>query len=1094
MIRPTGRFLLKAALVVAIIVIGASAAILLRLASAPLSLASFAPLARQALTFGEAGYQADFDDLVLTWGGWGRGLDIRAVGFRLYERSGAQVGAIPEVSVELSAAALFDGRLAPRELTVRGPTARLLRTEEGRVMLGATVPGEPAQPPGSTRLLAALLSILSQHPAPGSTGAYLERIRVADGDFLLYDQQSDTLWRLPDAAVELRRDAAGLSGTVSGHLGVLGQLWRIEAEIGYQARTENTRIRIGFFDVVPAAFAGVKGLLGQLAPLDAPLTGTLGLTLSPDGVVENIDIDVSVAEGRLNLPAVYPEPVPVDGASLRARFDKAAVELAVDALYVRFGRGAVEGEGRVTFGADGTGIRFYGQFQDLTVADVHRYWPLPLAPNARRWVAANIRSGRFPEGSVQVDIKPGMLKVRPLPADTIDVRFRGTDLVARFVKAFPLLEDAHGFGRLTNGFLDVEVERGHVAGLTIEGGRIFLDKINRRGKATADISLTVSGSLAESLRMLDYPPLEFMTRVGIDPADAGGHAETRARFRFPLVPRLTFEQVWFEADARVSDASIANLLKSFRIDGGDLRVRATHRRLAASGEIRLNDVPFALSWDEDFTNRQGSSSRYRLAATLGEGDLDRLGLPGAGYVRGPIDAVLTVTGRGRRVDEGLMRFDLSGADVTVHELGWMKPVGAPARLEVPLRSDGDRLRADHFRLIAPDLEADGQFVLGPDEGLESFAIDHLKHGRTELSARAERGADGVLAITLDGPSFDIRPLIRSLLVPSALRASPPDFDAQVSFETVIAEGDVEIGNFSAQASYHQDRWRAARAEAEFEDGAPLSFVMTSEGDTRSLEIRSTDAGRVARALGIYDNGIGGELTLTARIDDTVAGSPMEGELLVKGFRVVNAPVLARILTLGSLTGIGELLNGEGITFRKLKIPFTLKDGLLRTRKARAHGPALGITVEGWVDNRRSTIEMRGTVIPAYTLNTILRSLPIVGTILTGPKGEGLFAFTYKVSGARDAPEISVNPLSGLAPGILRSLFGGSVPEPERPAEGETADDKIDGAVPSEPDAVAPAEDAPDSVVPADPAPPPPPDETEPASEPETPAPAAPDDG
>ena len=1062
MIRAACKLMLKVVLVTAVIVIVASAAFVMRVALAPLSLAVFAPVVRQALTFGETGYRADFDDAVLTWSGWGRGLDLRAVGFRLYDRDGVQVGAIPELSVELSGQALVDGRLAPQELAVRGPRAQLLRTPEGRIVLGATVPGKPAPMPGSGRLLAALLSILSQHPSPGSTASYLKRIRVRDGEFVLYDQQSDTLWRLPDAALELRRDAAGLEGTVSGELAVLGQLWRIKADVGYEARTENTRVRVNFFDVVPAAFAGVKGFLGKLAPLDAPLTGTLGLTLSPQGVVTRVDVDISVAEGQLNLPFAYPRPVPVDGASIHASFDKRTAELAVQTLFVRFGRGTVEGEGLVGLGPEGVGIRFYGQFRDLTVADVHRYWPLPLAPNARRWVAANIKSGRFAKGSVQIDIKPGMLKHRPLPAKTMDVRFQADGLVARFLKDFPLLEDGHGFGRLTNDSLDLEIEGARVAGLAITAGKVHLAKINRRGKATADISVTLSGTLAESLRMLDYPPLGYMTRVGIDPADAGGAAVTEARFRFPLIPKLTLNRVWFEADARLTDASIAHFLKFFRIDAGSLRVRATPQALAADGEIHINDVPFAMSWDEDFTNTTGSSSRYRLSAALSAEDLNRLGLPAARYVHGPTDTVLTVTGRGRRVDQGLARFDLSGAEVAVDELGWVKPVGVPARLEVPLRSDGDRLRADQFRLTAPDLEADGRFVLGPDEGIESFAIDHMMYGRTELAAQAKRGADGVLAITLEGPSFDIRPLIRSLMAPSGTQATPPAFDAHVNFKTVVTEGDVEIRDFSAQASYRQDRWRSATANARFENDAPLTFTMSSAGDTRKLEIRSADAGRVARALGVYDNGLGGDLTLTASIDDTVADSPMAGELVIKGFRVVHAPVLARILTLGSLTGIGEMLKGDGITFKQLKIPFTLKDGLLRTKNARAYGAALGITLDGWIDNRQSTIETRGTIIPAYTLNSILRHLPIIGTILTGPRGEGLFAFTYKVSGARDAPEVSVNALSGLAPGILRSLFSGSVPEPERPVKTAPAKGEGQDSAPVKPAAnpAVPAETPP----------------------------------
>ena len=67
------------------------------------------------------------------------------------------------------------------------------------------------------------------------------------------------------------------------------------------------------------------------------------------------------------------------------------------------------------------------------------------------------------------------------------------------------------------------------------------------------------------------------------------------------------------------------------------------------------------------------------------------------------------------------------------------------------------------------------------------------------------------------------------------------------------------------------------------------------------------------------------------------------------------------------------------------------------------------------------MDLRGTLVPAYTINSVLGNIPILGTLLTGGEGEGVFALTYRVSGAPDSPTVSVNPLSALAPGFLRSF-------------------------------------------------------------------------
>ena len=121
--------------------------------------------------------------------------------------------------------------------------------------------------------------------------------------------------------------------------------------------------------------------------------------------------------------------------------------------------------------------------------------------------------------------------------------------------------------------------------------------------------------------------------------------------------------------------------------------------------------------------------------------------------------------------------------------------------------------------------------------------------------------------------------------------------------------------------------------------------------------------------------------------------------------------------------LATLSNGNGITFQRLEIPFTALDDAYTIREARAVGSALGITAEGTVDRAAGRLDLRGTVVPAYTINSVLGSIPLLGTLLVGRKGEGVFAANFKISGSPDDPSVSVNPLSVLAPGFLRTIIG-----------------------------------------------------------------------
>ena len=139
---------------------------------------------------------------------------------------------------------------------------------------------------------------------------------------------------------------------------------------------------------------------------------------------------------------------------------------------------------------------------------------------------------------------------------------------------------------------------------------------------------------------------------------------------------------------------------------------------------------------------------------------------------------------------------------------------------------------------------------------------------------------------------------------------------------------------------------------------------------------------------------------------------------------MRAPILAKLLTLASFSGIRDTLSGKkGISFAKLKIPFDYSDGIVKIKNARTVGAELGFTAEGIINTEFDSLKLSGTIVPAYTLNSVIGNIPLIGRILTGKKGSGIFAATYRVEGRADNPKVSVNPLAALAPGFLRNLVG-----------------------------------------------------------------------
>ena len=144
----------------------------------------------------------------------------------------------------------------------------------------------------------------------------------------------------------------------------------------------------------------------------------------------------------------------------------------------------------------------------------------------------------------------------------------------------------------------------------------------------------------------------------------------------------------------------------------------------------------------------------------------------------------------------------------------------------------------------------------------------------------------------------------------------------------------------------------------------------------------------------------------------------ESVLKISDFKIQEVPVLAKLLTLASLQGIADLLTGEGIRFDDFELKFTSKDKLMRIDELYAIGPAISIMMEGYIE-KDNLISLKGTLVPATTINRTIASIPLLGNILVGKKvGEGVFGVSFKIKGPKDKLKTTVNPIKTLTPRFI----------------------------------------------------------------------------
>ena len=141
-------------------------------------------------------------------------------------------------------------------------------------------------------------------------------------------------------------------------------------------------------------------------------------------------------------------------------------------------------------------------------------------------------------------------------------------------------------------------------------------------------------------------------------------------------------------------------------------------------------------------------------------------------------------------------------------------------------------------------------------------------------------------------------------------------------------------------------------------------------------------------------------------------------LKIDNFKVQEVPILAKLLTLASLQGIADLLTGEGIRFTDFEMKFSKNKKLLTIEELYAIGPAISILMEGYIDSKK-LISLRGTMVPATTINKTISTIPLIGNILVGKKvGEGVFGVSFKIKGPPNNLKTSVNPIKTLTPRFI----------------------------------------------------------------------------
>ncbi len=997
-----------------------------RLSSGPVTVNALTPLLEQALSGEEL--EIDIGATLVAWEGFGRPLQLAASDVHV-TAEGREIARLPELAIGLDVPALLHGELQPSRIALVGPALHLIRTADGSIQVAL---GTPDTGTGGGELVGRLLDGLV---APEGSPEALHEVSITDAVLTVDDRRRGVRWRADPLNAELVRDG----GTVVGHAGLVatlgGESMPAEASLRYDIASEETGAELAVSGLVPADLARAFPVLAPVAGVDSVISGRIEARLDPAFELRTATFALLGGAGRLDLPEIYEQPVSIASVALSGWFDLEAGHLHVTRLAADFGGPRLAAEARVTLVEDTLDIAADAAVHDMPMAQLHRYWPPDVAGNARDWILEHITEGTARTARVVSHIRLPLGGDEPPDVDEVAARLVYDGLSVTYLDTLPPVTEVSGTGGFHGDRFALTVDHGRQLDLTVHEADILIAEFGVPGAEPIDIRIVLSGPFATVLQVLNRPRLRFPEKMGIDPADAGGSLSARLHFAFPLAADLQIEELRVGVSANLRNAHLGEVFGGLTASAVDAGLELDGQGMTVIGTGQLAQLPVEFTWREAFRDGTGDLTRIELSATLDEAARQVLGLPLDAYLRGPVPMTAVYRDVDRTNQTLTAALDLTPATVALAASGWVKPAGIPASAELTANlTRGELRRIPSFSMMAPDLAVAGSATFQPETmALIEVVIDRFVHGRTDVHGRIA-ATDAGYSVRLAGPGLDMRRWLDT--ESEGAETALPPLDIAVDLGELWLGDGRSLHDVSGTLARGAAGWTSADLSARTATGAGLQLLYEPAGPTSArITLRCDDLGAALAALDVLDTATGGQLTLIAmRSVDTggLGAGTYSGQVVIDGLHVVDAPLLAELLAATSPRGLAAMLRTEGIRFDRIEANATLAGDRLEISNGRAAGGALGLSVSGTVNLERDTVDLSGTIVPVQGLNRAIGSIPLLGDVLTGGEDGGLFAFTYRVTGPLDAPDVRVNPLSVLAPGFLRELFfqgGGTVVTP-----------------------------------------------------------------
>ena len=1031
----------------------------------PIAVPYLKPYIIQALNYDEDEYQIDVGNVHIELVRSIQPIRVTAQDIEVRKRDDSFMINAPKLYLSFSLRALLKGIIAPSDVEIKDAmlvvNAKYGVTEDNN----SEVNKKKLQ-----FYMEQFKEFLQKYNAPDRIypESFVNNINIVNANVEFHEVELGRDWMLSDLNFEFSRNLINMEINAGAQIDINGKVASAGVESVYHANMDKMDLDIFFSDLILSDIMSTfnetteDNMLSMLG-IEVPVNGKISTSIqladmlqhTQDAAdylgesIEYIKFEIDGDKGYISFNGEEKYNYEIDKMALTGEMTGGIDEIHIDNAAFKLGGQeatiSLQASGFETYFLENSlkdfVMRWTVSVSEFPFGELSRFWPRYIAEPAWQWCKDGLIGGTAQKADFIFDFGYDR------KSETWGLlQLRGTghlnDVDLFYLEGMPLVHHVYGTAHFSEHNILIDIDKGVSDGVIVTNGKVDIYDLNKEDNFIS-IDLVGNSSVTDVLKLIDNPPLEFTRDMGLDPQAISGQVDVRLKLDFELRQDLQGKDVKVDVAADLHNMKTSQLIDDHLITSEKMKLKVNSKGWNLSGDAKFDNVPIQLQIDEPFAAKD-YKSKCHVELVLDEAVKKELGLDwavlNAPSLEGNIDIKADIITKKDNLIDVDVQADLQHTKLNYTYLGLIKEKGQPASGNIKLQfADKKLLSVPKFNLIKSGWVMNGKIGTYPSGRIKIIEISDISAPKTSARAKINLTDSDkpTIKVEISGNSYNLMPMFeqkeddKQNQEPSAdvVQENEDDgleklnnTDIFMTVGSLWTNQSTPIQNFAGSAKLrHGIGIDELHMIGNF--GIDKSIKVNVDYTPRDknehyLAIDSNNAGSTLKVLHIYDNMVGGNLKIEARRDKD---KKFIGHAAIRDFSIQNAPVMAQILSVASLTGMLDLLKGDGLTFTHSSAPFEYQYKVLRLKHAKAEGNVLGLTAHGIYNRGTDNINISGAIAPAYSLNRLLGKIPVVGNLLASKDGT-IFAADYKVSGPVSDADVDINSLSILSPNSMKEWY------------------------------------------------------------------------